>query len=63
MHLSKKAQATIEYCAIAIFVIIGILVMGPYIIRSINAYFHGTKESIKESYLEEITQVPVTEIP
>jgi hypothetical protein len=63
MHLSKKAQSTLEYCAIAIFVIIGILVMGPYIIRSINAYFQGTKESIKESYLEEIEQAPITQIP
>lgn len=63
MHLSKKAQSTIEYSALVVFVIIGILVMGPYIIRSINAYFHGTKESIKDSYLEEIEQVPVTEIP
>ena len=63
MHLSKKAQSTMEFCAIIIFVIIGILVMGPYIIRSINAYFHGTKESIKESYLEQIEQAPVNQIP
>ncbi len=58
MKLPQKAQSTIEYATIATLVIMGIIVMGPYIIRSINAHFRSLDDGIKDSFSEEIVQAP-----
>lgn|GEM_PF-650035 len=36
-----RAQSTLEFIMIIILVLAGVVVMGPYVIRSINAYLHS----------------------
>ncbi len=48
--LSKlRAQSIIEYALLAMLVIVGTIVMGPYVLRSINAHFKLWEESIDDS--------------
>ena len=56
---NKSAQSVLEYSAIAMLVIAGILVMGPYMIRSVNAYFKTAEDQAKDSFREEIVQTPL----
>jgi hypothetical protein len=58
MRLPAKAQASIEYMTIVVLVVAGIVIMGPYVIRSINAHFHSLDDQIQDSYQEEIRQSP-----
>ncbi len=60
MSLSPKAQSTIEYMTIITLVIVGILIMSPYVIRSINSYFKTGDDAVEDSFLEEIDQAPPT---
>ena len=53
----------IEYALIAVLVILGIVFMGPYVLRSVNAHFKLWDESAQDSYTEKITQAPLTAIP
>ena len=60
----KRAQSLIEYTTMASLVTVGILFMGPYVIRSINALFKGSEDDITSAYREKITQGPsVTGVP
>ncbi len=58
MKLPEKAQSTIEYATIATLVILGIVIMGPYVIRAINAHFRSLDDGIKDSFSEELVQAP-----
>ncbi len=49
MRLSKTGQSVIEYTLIASLVILGVIVMGPYVIRSINAHFKIWDDSVQDS--------------
>jgi hypothetical protein len=51
-----KAQSTMEYIFIATLVMAGIIVMGPYVIRGINAPFKIMDDSVKDSFSEDLTQ-------
>ena len=44
-----KGQSLIEYALLAMLVIVGTLVMGPYLIRSVNSHFQLWQESIDDS--------------
>jgi len=46
---NKLGQHLIEYSIIMILVIIGIIIMGPYVIRSINANIKGWEDSVADS--------------
>ncbi|MCR4337367.1 MAG: hypothetical protein NUV91_06130 [Candidatus Omnitrophica bacterium] len=54
MKISQKAQSVVEYTTIAVLVIVGILVMGPYVLRSINAHFKMLDEGVQDSFEENI---------
>ncbi|MBF0512262.1 MAG: hypothetical protein HQL13_08060 [Candidatus Omnitrophica bacterium] len=56
--MNKKGQSIIEYALIIILVVLGILYMGPYVLRSINAFFKLWDDSVRDSYTEHITQSP-----
>ncbi len=61
---SKKAQSMIEYVTVATLVMIGILVMGPYVTRSINALFKNIEDDLDDSFKEEMVQGdPNVEVP
>ena len=53
----------IEYMFIAILVILGIVIMGPYVLRSVNAHFKLWDESVQDSATENLTQAPVNDVP
>ena len=38
-----------EYCVITALIAAGIAMMGPYVIRSVNAYFKGWEDSVEDS--------------
>lgn len=59
-RLSQRAQSVIEYTLITALVMVGIFVMGPYLIRSVNSYFKFTEDSVEDSFREDIKQAPTT---
>jgi len=61
--MNKSGQSIIEYLLITILVIIGVVVMGPYVIRSTNAHFKLWDEGIQDSYKEHITQASRNDVP
>jgi len=61
--MNKHGQSIIEYAMIAILVILGTVVMGPYVLRSVNAHFKLWNDSTKDSFEENTIQAPVSVIP
>ena len=53
----------IEYVIIAVLVILGIVTMGPYVLRSIDAHFKLWDVGVQDSFDENINQAPVNDIP
>ncbi|MBF0490549.1 MAG: hypothetical protein HQL15_08020, partial [Candidatus Omnitrophica bacterium] len=49
-------QSIIEYTVLAMLIIVGTIVMGPYLIRSINAQFKLWQESIDDSTNDRMQQ-------
>gem|GEM_PF-2731341 len=49
----------IEYMFIAVLIILGIVIMGPYVLRSVNAHFKLWDESVQDSATENLTQAPL----
>lgn len=58
LKLPPKAQASIEYMTIAVLVVTGIVLMGPYVLRSINAHFKSMDDQVQDSFQEEMAQAP-----
>ena len=54
-----SGQSTLEYIAITTLVIVGIIGMGPYVIRSVNAYFESAQDQAQDSFREEMHQSPL----
>jgi len=52
-HKFKNAQITLEYLSIAVLVGLGVLIMGSYVVKAINAYFKTTDDTLEDSFLEE----------
>ncbi len=48
----KQGQTTFEYISVGILVIVGIIFMGGYVHRAINAYFHDAETQVEDSYNE-----------
>ena len=61
MH--KRGQSIIEYTLIAVLVILGIVIMGPYVLRSVNAHFKLWDDGVQDSFKEKIHQAPVNDVP
>ncbi len=60
--MNKRGQSMIEYVLIAVLVILGIVIMGPYVLRSVNAHFKLWDYSVQDSFTETLTQAPVNAI-
>ena len=58
MRLRKKGQSFIEYSIIAVLVILGVVVMGPYVLRSINAHFKMWDDQVQDSHNERLDILP-----
>lgn len=68
MHIFKKikgsnAQHTTEYIVLLTLIMAGIIITGPYVIRSWNANLKGWDDSIQDSLQEEYLQIPAADIP
>ena len=61
--MNKRGQSIIEYALIAVLVILGIVFMGSYVLRSVNAHFKLWDEGVQDSFQENITQAPPNAIP
>src|SRR5476651_1166286 len=61
--MNKCCQSIIEYALIAILVILGIVFMGPYVLRSVNAHFKIWDTGVQATFKEHITQAPVNDVP
>jgi len=61
--MNKRGQSIIEYTLIAVLVILGILFMGPYVLRSVNAHFKLWDEGVQDSFKENLNQAPVNDVP
>ncbi len=46
----------IEYALIAVLVMLGVVTMGPYVLRTVNAHFKLWDEGVQDSFTENITQ-------
>lgn len=46
---SRKGQSTIELAMIVILVVFGIIVAGPYVLRSVNAHFKMWDDAVQDS--------------
>jgi hypothetical protein len=55
----RKAQAGLEYLGIAALVMAGILIAGPYVVRSINAHFKAAENGAIDTEREKIRQAPL----
>jgi hypothetical protein len=53
----------IEYVLIAVLVIVGVVIMGPYALRSVNAHFKLWDAGVQDSYSENLKQAPVGAVP
>ncbi len=55
---NKRAQVITEYSTMIICVIMGIVVMGPYVIRSWNAHVKGWEDSVQDSFSDQFPEDP-----
>jgi len=61
--MNNRGQSIIEYTIIVILVILGIVMMGPYALRSVGAHFKLWDYSVHDSYSESLAQAPVNDVP
>lgn len=62
MILHKKGQSSVELTVIAMAVILGIIVGGPYVLRSINAHFKLWDTAAQESNEDQLTRATKDQI-
>ena len=55
---SQRGQSGLEYMALAVFVMTGILIGGPYVVRGINSNFKVIEEGAVDAQREDIRQAP-----
>lgn len=56
MLKNKSAQSVTEYALLIMVVMAGIIIGGPYVIRSWNAYLKGWDSSIEDSYSDPLKE-------
>jgi hypothetical protein len=61
--MNKQGQSIVEYALIAILVILGIVFMGGYVLRSVNAHFKLWDEGVQDSFKENINQASLNDVP
>lgn len=61
--MNNRAQSIVEYALIAILVIMGVVFMGAYVLRSVNAHFKLWDEGTQDSFSENINQANLDNVP
>ena len=59
MH-RQKGQSIIEYTVLAMLIIVGTIVMGPYVIRSIGGHFKLWQEVVDDSVNDRMKRIPIS---
>jgi len=49
---NQKGQEFIEYAVLLMVVMLGVVVMGPYVVKSWNAQVKGWEDSVMDSYYD-----------
>ncbi len=64
MLLKNKGQSVLEYMLLASIIMVGIIIGGPILLKSVQGYFQLTDESVQDATSEIIQQAPdATNIP
>ncbi len=58
MRFSRKGQSVVEYVTIAILIMAGIVIGGPFLLNSFRAHFKMYDDSVQDSFSENIRQDP-----
>ncbi len=58
LRWTQAGQHTLEYTLIMILVIAGIILGGPYVIRSWNAQMKGWEDSVMDSFTDPLVEAP-----
>jgi len=56
--INKHGQSLIEYALITVLVVMGTVVMGPYVLRSVNGHFKLWDQGVHDSFTEGLVQAP-----
>lgn len=57
-RLSPEAQSIVEYVLLVTLVAVGIIVMGPYVIRAVNAHLKSWDDVVEDSYSDPFIKGP-----
>lgn len=60
--LDSKAQQALEFSIMVALIVAGIIIMGPYVIRSWNANMKTTEDSVTDSFRDPLKKVPPPDI-
>ena len=63
MKNTARSQSTLEFIMIIILVLAGVIVMGPYVIRSVNAYMRSWEISASQSKQDLSVRIQPWELP
>lgn len=58
-----SGQSIIEYSIIAILVMLSVVIMGPYVLRSVNAHFKIWDDQVQDSANDRLTQASDIDLP
>lgn len=61
--MKKYGQSIIEYLLIAVLVILGIVIMGAYVLRSTNAHFKLWDQGVQDAFQENLIQANQNNVP
>lgn len=61
MSRRERGQSALEYLVFMAMVIAAIVIMGPYVVKSVNGMIRGLEDGIKDSIREELNECPHNE--
>src|SRR3989344_8839817 len=56
MFSSRKAQSIIEYTVVILLVMVGLILMRPYVIRAINAHMKTWEDNVSDSMKDSLKE-------
>ncbi len=63
MKLAQRSQSLIELTTLIVLIVVGIILIRPYVIRAVNAHFKTWEETIEDSTKEELQEALLNELP
>ena len=58
----RQAQHTLEYSILILMIMVGIIITGPYVMRSWNARVKGWEDSVYDSMQDPLLNAPYGQI-